>query len=136
MHFQAAIIKELVNSGYKVKIRALGKSMGAEFAQSSHIILGGGLPSKGKIVAALQNNRIVIHRVRNISNAKVHTRGDRCFFYDDPVDKREVLAVAEGIYKNGGVRKIKSHSPSRFFLFAASKIKRMLSIAEGNKRKA
>ncbi|GAB4309289.1 MAG: hypothetical protein Kow0090_23090 [Myxococcota bacterium] len=127
MHLQAAIIKELTSLGYKVKVKAAGESMGRKFAKSSHIILVDGAPAKGKVVALLSNGKVLIHRIHRITKDKVVTRGDSSNCYDEPADKRQILAIADALCRNGRIQPIKPHHiSSRLLSFASAAIRAVL----------
>ena len=101
------LLTEVCNAlleGKKVRLRSRGDSMRPFIRDVVDVIILApvGRLRKGNIVLArIDGDNFVIHRIVNFSKDKVILAGDANLFVEEICDRKEVYGIAEGILRDG-----------------------------------
>jgi hypothetical protein len=91
----AALISSLLRDGIEVRVRLTGWSMKPLVPSGSVLRFANGEPSLGDVVLArLENDALVAHRVIALDRDRIWTKGDACRTADGPLPRESVIARA------------------------------------------
>lgn len=93
---RAELIASLLRDGLEVRVRLSGWSMKPLVPSGSVVRFSAiGTPSVGDVVLArLENDALVAHRVVALDSDRIWTKGDACRTADGPLPRKNVIARA------------------------------------------
>lgn len=129
------IMKEQIDAGKSVRFKPGGRSMLPLVRPGMDTVLIKKAPEKLKRfdvpLYRRNNGQFVLHRVLNVKNGKYTMRGDNQNIIEREVTPEQILAIAEGVFKNdvyipfSGV-KYKTYCYLRDFRQKLSRVKRVV----------
>lgn len=119
---RAELIASLLQDGLDVRVRLAGWSMKPLVPCGSVVLFSAnGEPSIGDVVLArLENDALVAHRVVALDSDRIWTKGDACRTADGPLPRKSVIARA--VRLEGGVPLPLSNVWLRFLGLAVSRV--------------
>jgi hypothetical protein len=117
----AELISSLLRDGIEVKVRLTGWSMKPLVPSGSVLRFAKGEPSIGDVVLArLENDALVAHRVIARDRDRIWTKGDACRTADGPLPRESVIARA--VRREGKVPLPLSNVWMRYFGLAVNRL--------------
>ncbi len=113
---------DLLRQGRKLKIRLSGASMFPCLVSSDMavVIPAGEKITRGDIVAFASGEKVILHRVRKITNKNVICKGDSNCFYDEPVETENIAGKLHHIERKGKIMMVNKHPWFMFWKFVTA----------------
>jgi len=103
------VIVDLLARGHEVRFRATGDSMHPIIRGEDYLhVIPAQTVRRGDVVLMLASRGLTVHRVVEVAENMLVTRGDNIAENDAPIDRTNVLGVVTHAERNGRKRRVRS----------------------------
>ena len=109
MSVATEVIVDLLARGHEVRFRATGDSMHPIIRGEDYLhVIPAQTVRRGDVVLMLASRGLTAHRVVEVAENTLVTRGDNIAENDAPIDRTRVLGVVTHAERNGRKRRVRS----------------------------
>ena len=109
MSVATEVIVDLLARGHEVRFRATGDSMHPIIRGEDYLhVIPAQTVRRGDVVLMLASRGLTVHRVVEVAENMLVTRGDNIAENDAPIDRTNVLGVVTHAERNGRKRRVRS----------------------------